>query len=180
MALLHSTLHHITLPRLYFTLLDSTLLYHNSTSHYLSLITLPWIYFIPLDSTLLYSVSTSLYSTLHYSTIATSLYLTLRYTTPALINSLNMILPCLFFTLPYSTFFYNGSTSLYTSFYMTLPCIYFTLHFFTMAPFHSSLLNSTSLYITPWSTSLNLTLHYSTMVQLHPIIDSTSHYHGST
>ena len=68
MALLHSTRLFINLPWLYFTLLDSTLLYHGSTPLYLTIhnttlallhstrlyITLPWLYFILLDFTLLY------------------------------------------------------------------------------------------------------------------------------
>ena len=75
MDLHHSTRHYITLPWLYFTLLDSTLLHNESTSLYLTLhystmallhstglyIPLPWINFTLLDSTLLHHVSTSLY-----------------------------------------------------------------------------------------------------------------------
>ena len=66
-ARLHSTRLYIRLPWLYFTLLDSTLLYNGSTSIYYTLyystmallqsprlyITLPWLYFTLLDSTLL-------------------------------------------------------------------------------------------------------------------------------
>jgi len=61
MALLHSTKIYITLPWLYFTLLDSTFLYHGSTSLYRLYITVPWLYFTLLDSTLLYHDCTSLY-----------------------------------------------------------------------------------------------------------------------
>ena len=58
---------YITLPWLYFTLLDSTLL--RATMALLDpaqlYITLPWLYFTPLDSALLYHDSTLLYFTLH-------------------------------------------------------------------------------------------------------------------
>ena len=61
MDLLHTTRLYITLPLLYFTLLDCTLLYNDSTSLYIAL---PW-----------------LYVTLHYSTRgilhSTSLYINL-------------------------------------------------------------------------------------------------------
>ena len=82
MALLHSTSLYITLPWLYFSLLASTLLYHGSTSLYLTRstllyygstslnLTLPSPYFILLDSTLLYHGSTSFCFSLHYSTMA--------------------------------------------------------------------------------------------------------------
>ena len=87
MALLHSILiyiihlwfYFITLPWIYFTLLDSTLPCPGSsfcfTVHYstkallhatLLYITLPWLYFILLDSKLLYHSYTSLYFTLLY------------------------------------------------------------------------------------------------------------------
>ena len=77
-------------------LLDSTLLYHGSTSMYYTLrhstmavldstriyITLPWLYVSLLDSTLLYYGSTSTYYTLHYSTMTvlhfTRLYIPLQ------------------------------------------------------------------------------------------------------
>ena len=57
MALLHSTRLYKTLPLLYLTLLDSTYLYHGSTSFYYSLHNSK-------------NGSTSLYFTLHYSTMA--------------------------------------------------------------------------------------------------------------
>ena len=88
MALLHSSRLYITLPWLYFTLLDSTLLNHGSTSlyktlHYSSMAQLHFAY--------LYHGSTSLYSTLHKSTMAllhsTSLYITLPWLYFNLLNS---------------------------------------------------------------------------------------------
>ena len=128
MALLHSTRLYIPIPWLYFTLLNSTLLCHGSTSyyfplhystialHYFSLhkstmvllhsirlyITLPRLYFSLQDCTLLYHGSTSIYYTLHYSTLdllhSTRLYITI---------------PWLYFTLLDSTLVYHGSSSLY-------------------------------------------------------------------
>ena len=116
MALVHCMWLYITLQWIYFTPLDPRLLYHDSTSLYLTLhysamallhstclyITLPWLYFTLLDFTLLYIGSTSLYLTLHYSAMA-------------LIHStwLYIILLCLYFTLPGSTLLYFSSTSLY-------------------------------------------------------------------
>ena len=75
MALLHTSRLYITLPLLYFTLLYSTSLYHDSTQLYLTIhnstmtllhstkhyITLTLLYFTLLDSTWLYNGSTSLY-----------------------------------------------------------------------------------------------------------------------
>ena len=122
------TSHYISLPLLYFTLCDTTLVYHCSTSLYQTqywcpivllhstrlYVTLAWLYFTLqdsihystmaliitlLDSTLLYHGSTSMYQTLHYSTMAllhsTRLYITLVW---------------LYFTLLDSTLLYNGST----------------------------------------------------------------------
>jgi len=81
MAVLHSTRLYISLPRLYFTRLDSTLFYHGSTSLYLTLhystmaqlhsildstlLYHAWIYVTLHDSTLVFHGSTSLYKTLH-------------------------------------------------------------------------------------------------------------------
>ena len=76
----HSTWIYITLPGIYSTLLDSTLLCRDYTPLYLTLhcttmallhstwpyITLPWLYSTQLDSTLLNLGSTPLYLTLHY------------------------------------------------------------------------------------------------------------------
>ena len=139
MALLHSSWQHITLPWLYFTLLDSTFLYHISTSHYFTLhystvdllhftwlsgdlglhINLPWIYFTlrdwvaNWDYTLIYHGSTSIYLTSHFSTMA----------------------------LLDTTWLYRGSTSLYVTIhdmnYHGSTSLYFTLHFSTM-PLHDS------------------------------------------
>ena len=168
MALHHSTLLHITLPRLYFTLLDSTLLYHSSTSHYSTVdllhsmwlnggpglhITLPWLHFNLLDSTLLYHGSTSFYLTLHYSIMAllhsTWLYIILQWLYFTLLNS--TLLYHGYFTLLDSTLLYRGSTK-------------FTLHDTTM-----SLLHSTLVYISlRWW--LYFTLHYTNMALLHSTV----------
>ena len=103
---------YIILLWLYFTPLDSTLIYYGSTSMYLTLhystlallhttlfhIILLWMYFTLLDSALLYIGSTSFYFTPHNSTMAvlhstlfyyssTSLYLNLYYSTEALLHS---------------------------------------------------------------------------------------------
>ena len=87
MVLLHSTLLHISLSWVYFTLLYSTMALLHSyllyiilpwlyfTLHYstLLLITLPWLYFTLLDSRLLYRGSTLMYIILPW------LYLTLQH-----------------------------------------------------------------------------------------------------
>ena len=84
MAILISTGLYIILPWFYFTLLDSKLLNHGSTSLYLTLhystmailistglyIILPWLYFTLLDSALLYHGCTSLYLIVCYCTMA--------------------------------------------------------------------------------------------------------------
>jgi len=62
MALLHYIRLYITLPWVYFTLLESTLLYHDSTPLYSTMALL--------HCTLLYHGSTPIYFTLHYSTMA--------------------------------------------------------------------------------------------------------------
>ena len=107
MALYNTTSLCYLLPWLYFTIRDSTLLYHmaliESTLLY---ITLPWFYFTLLYYTLLYHCSTSLFFTLHYSTMAllhsTLLYISLRW---------------LYFTVLDSTLPYLGSSSLYLTLY---------------------------------------------------------------
>ena len=152
MALLHYIWLYITLPWLYFTLLDSTLHYHGSTSLYVTLryttmalldstslyIIVPWLIFTLLDSPLLYHGSTSLY---------TSLY---------------CILPWLYITLlDVYTLHFNGSTSLYTAFYHSL---YLDPHYSTIV-----LLRSTALYHSSTSLHMYLTLHYSNNALLHPI-----------
>ena len=86
MALLHLIRLYITLPLLYFTLLDSTLLYHGSTLLY---IIVPYGY-------------TSFYLILYNSKIA-KLHSTRLY----------IILPWLFFTLRDSTELYHGYTTLF-------------------------------------------------------------------
>ena len=108
---LHFPWFYITLPQIYFILLDSTLLYHSSTSLYFTLqyhtiaqlhptwlyITLPWLHFTLLDTTLLYTMAL-LHSTWHYIT-----------------------LPWLSFTLLDSTLIYRGSTSLYFNLHSSIP-----------------------------------------------------------
>ena len=156
MAPLQSTSLYIIPTLLYYTLLNSTLPYHGSTWLYFTLHYSPWLYFIRLESTLLYSGSTSLYSTLHYSTMSTWLYITLPCVSTNIHSTwLYTTLPCLYFTLLYSTFLYNGSTSLYI-----------TLHDSTMALFHST-------FLYHGCTSLYLTLHYSTIWFNFTLLDST-------
>ena len=134
MTLLHSTRLDIRVLSLYFTIIDYTLLFPASTSHYYNLycstmallhstrlyITIPRFYFTLLDSTVLYLGSTSIHYTLLDSTF---LYhgSILHYSTMALRHT----------TLPY-----QGSTSLY----IDLPRIstYLTLHNSTMALLHST------------------------------------------
>ena len=143
MVILHSTWLYINLLELYFTLCNSTLLYHSSTSHYWTLHystivllhstwlynVLPWIYFALLDSTLLYHSSPLLYLNLHYSTMAlnfptltsflhhssASLYLSLCYSIMALLHStwLYIIPLWVYFTLLDSTLVCQSCTSLY-------------------------------------------------------------------
>ena len=68
MAVLHSAPLYIILPWLYiqFTLLDSILFYHGSTSLYF---TLQYFTMALLDSTLIYHGSTSMYVIVQYSTM---------------------------------------------------------------------------------------------------------------
>ena len=154
---LHSTGFYITLLLFYFTLPDSTLHYHGSTSLYLNLryfskallhctwlyITLPWFYFTLrfsilwlcftlLDSTLVYYCTTSLYLTLHHSTIA-PLHSTWIYITRPWLN----------FTLLYSTLLYCGFTSLYLTLH------YSTMAYFTLLRYTLLYQSFTSLYLTP-------------------------------
>ena len=109
---LHLTLYislpwlYLTLPWFYFTLPDSTLLYHGSTSFYL---------------TLFYHGSTRLYLTLHCSTLAllhpTSLHIILPW-----------LLPWLYFTSLGFTLFCCRSILQCTWLYITLLWLYLTLH----------------------------------------------------
>ena len=140
LTLLHApflpTWPYITLPWLYFTLLDSKLLYHGSISLY------TWFYTILLfDCTSLYCGSSSLHLTLHYSTMV-------------LLHSIRLYItrPWLYFTLLDSTLLYRcfDPTSLYTWIYITLlyssTSLHLTLHYSTI-----DVLHSTWLYITlPW------------------------------
>ena len=128
MALLHSTL-----PWIYFTPLDSTLLYH-------------WLYLTLLDSRLLYHGSTI---TLLESTITLQcLYLTSTWLYIALhmvlrhSTSLKTILPSLNCTLLDSTLFYHCCTSLLlesTLLYHSSTSLYLTVLYCTRALLHSSL-----------------------------------------
>ena len=152
---------------------------HNSgtTSLYLTLQNLPLFYFILLVSTLLYHVFTSLYVILHYSSMAllhsTWLYVSL----PLLYFTLDSIL-----TVPWLHFTPLDTTLLYlivllstkiciTLFdYIILPWLYFALDISTtFQAYHSS-------------TSLCVTLHYSTTAIFHSTItqlDSTLLFKGS-
>ena len=122
MDVLHSTRLYILLPWLYFSLLDSTLLHHGSTSLYWTLnhstaallhstrlfVTLPWLYFTLHCSSMTLHLTTLLYEGL------TSLYFDIN-------------LPWLSFTILVSTSHLNASTSLYL-----------TLHHSPMALLHST------------------------------------------
>ena len=135
MDVLDSTRIYITLPWLCFSLLDSTLLYHGSTStyytqHYSTMtilrftrlyITLQWLYFtvylylILHYSTMVLLHSTSLYITLHQSTMAinfTRLDSILLYHDLLHSTRLYITLQWLYFTLVDSTFIYHDYTSL--------------------------------------------------------------------
>ena len=160
MAVPSCTCLYITVLWIYFTVLNSTLLYYWSTSfcltlHYFTMVllhstwfyvtlarlyfTLPWLYFTLLDSTLLYYSSTSLYLTLHHTLMA------LVPSTVLLIGStsLQVILPG--FCMTHSTFLHHLIPQ-----YSTMALIYVPLLYYG-------------------STSFCLTLHYSTMALLHCI-----------
>ena len=145
MALGHSTWLYITLA-----LLDSTLLYHGSTSLYFTLhYCIWWLYFTLLDSILLHVHW--LYFTPHNSAMALGhsawLYITLLWLYFTLLDS----------TVLDFTLLYHGFTSLYliqlysimallfsTWLYITLPwlftSLYLTLLYFTMALLYSTCL----------------------------------------
>ena len=154
MALLYSISLYCILPRLYFTLLDSTFLYHDSTSLYLTLhfstkltllhstsfyCFLPWVYWTLSDYTFFYITVSWLYFTLFDSICS------IHYSTTVLLHSI---------------FFYHGSTSLYTWLYCFLPhCIlpwlYFTVYLILYIPlplwlYFTLLLRKHSIIITPF------------------------------
>ena len=112
-ALLHSTSLYNTLPWLYLTLLDSihysTMTLLHSAWLYISL---SWHYFTWLDSTLLYHCSTSLYLTIHYSTMAILHSPWLYITLPWLYFTLYITLSWLHFALLDSTLLHYMLTSL--------------------------------------------------------------------
>ena len=114
LLLLCLTLHYSTMP-----LLRSSWLY----------ITLPSLYFTLLDSRLLYYGSTSLDLTLHYSTVALLHSMWLHYSTVVQLQStwLYITLPWLYFTLLDCTLLYHGSTSVYFTLYHGSTSVYFTL-----------------------------------------------------
>ena len=140
MALLHSTLLYITLPWLYWILINSKLLYHGSMSLYFTLhdsnmallhstsfcIIQTLLYLTLLHSTLLYhGYFTLLDSTLHYPC---STKFTKHDSTMSLLHStlFYIFLQWLYFTLYFilhdstvhllhSTFLYHGSISLFTT-----------------------------------------------------------------
>ena len=175
MALLHFTRLYITLHS--FPSLYQSVHYHGSISHYISL---PLLYFTLCDTILVYHCSTSLYQTQYWGPIAllhsTRLYVTLAWLYFTLQDSIHYSTVALIITLldlHYCTMAQPQCTRLY----ITLPWLYFTLldsillqygytslyqilHYCTMA-----LLNFTSLYY--GSTSLYQTLHYSTIALLH-------------
>ena len=144
------------------SLLHCTPVYFTLSWFYLSLLYQLRLYFILLDSTLLFHGSSSLYLTQNHSTMGllhcTSLYFTQRgytslyLTQPYTLSKFHFILldttlPWVYIALFDCTSLYHGSTSLYisllcstmaplhsTSLYTILPCLYFTV------------LQSTSLY----------------------------------
>ena len=161
-------------------------------------ITPPWLYLNLLDSRLLYHGSTSLYMTLHYSYFypSTSLYFNLLHSTIALLHStwIYITLPWLYFTLLYITLTMALLHSTWV--YCILPQLYFTLLVYITLPskalltllestafYHGSILHSNLNYITPqWRyftllyhvfTSLNLTLLHSTTALYFTLLDST-------
>ena len=152
MALLYSISLYCILPRLYFTLLDSTFLYHDSTSLYLTLhfstelallhstsfyCFLPWVYWTLPDYTFFYITVSWLYFTLFaLYIILPQFYFTLFSSTMALLHSI------LDSTAFYHAAFYHGCPSLYLILYIPLPLwLYFTLlprkHSIIITPFCS-------------------------------------------
>ena len=106
-ALLHSASFHIILPWLYLTLLDSILLYFDFTLLEPTL--------LHHDSTLVYHGSTSLYLNLHHSTLLILILLDSTLLYHALLNSTLLYNTLLwhYFTLLDPALHYHGSTSLY-------------------------------------------------------------------
>ena len=166
-----------TLPRFYFSVLDSTVFYHGCTLLYLTLYysfmvllqsildsRLQWLY-LDLYITLQWFYFTLLYSTLFYhdSTVPGSTILFHGFTSLYYSTGLYIFLQWVCFTLLDSTAFYHGSTSLYltlqysfmdllhpTRLYIIPQWLYFTLD--------SALLYlvSTSLYLTPLQSTIAL------------------------
>ena len=168
MALLHSTWLYNTLQWLYFTLLECTLLYHGSTSLYVTLHHSSIALLTLLESSAFYHSSSSLCLNLYITIpwLYFTVYLTLNYSTMALLHStwLYTTLQFLYFTLLDFTSLFHGSTSLFLNLYIILyhgcTLLYLTLHYSIMALFNLTLLDST--------TALYFTL-----------LDSTLLYHGS-
>ena len=127
---------------------------------------LPWVYFTILDSTCITLPLFKLHST--------CLYITL----PWLYFTLYCLLPWLYLTLPWTLL---HSTAFHHNF-LTLPCmtlLHCTWPFLTLPCM--ALLHCTWPFLSMHgSTSLYLTLHYSTMPLLHPIYNSTAFYDGSS
>ena len=128
-ALLHSIWPYITLPWIYFSLLDSTSFYIGSTSLYFTLFDCTSLYQLPTSFyfTLLYHGSTSLYSTLLPSTIGPlhSTWLYISYFPIALLQStlLNHGWTSLYMTVRS----YHGSASLYLILHYPIMALSFTL-----------------------------------------------------
>ena len=153
MAILYSTRLYIILPWVYFTLLDTTLLYLGSTSMY-------WI--------LHYPTMALPHSSRHYITLPW-LYYTLYYTTMA---PLPLTILChgssylRHTTLSTSTLLHS------TSIYHGVTWLYYTQHQSTMVLLDSTmvLLDFTTLFLT---TRVQIALYFTLLV-------STLLYHGST
>ena len=151
LALLHSTWLYVTLPWLYFTLLDCTLLYHCSTSLYLHLL---YSTMVPLDSTLVFQGYTHcswLYFNLQWFHV-TLLDSKLHYIGSASLYFIPHDSIMVYFTLPYMAQALHS-----TWFYVSLLWLYFTQLDFTLLWLYFTTLDSTLLY--HCSTSLYLTLH---------------------
>ena len=171
--LFHTLLHALYTMTLHLPPLDSTILYHGSTwVYWLLLYTVPWLYLALLDSTTVYHCYSWLYCTLLHQLYdgSTWFYLTLLDST-----TLYLAFPWLSYIIPQLYLGFLDCTWIYTALYRDSTWLHCTLLQSTMPLlastwFYCTLLwlyyiGSTWLYYTlPW---LNLTLLYSTTLQLH-------------
>ena len=130
MALLHSTWFYINLPWLYFTLLDSTLLYYCSASLYLTqhFSTMP----LPHSTwpSFLYRSSRPFYLTLHYATIVVLHSAWLYILVQLFLTWIYICLAWLYFTVLDSTLLHIGSASLFQ--YFTMDLLHSTWFYITL------------------------------------------------